>query len=286
MLNLLIKNIMIVKEIWNMAVSVKDLAKWIKEEVEFLTNNEEYVGGWLQLGNGLAATILWEPGYGIEERDDVIQSKDNPDYALNAGILVYNPHDTPDGWHPLSDNEGNVVTETTAFKKSDESDDYSELAKWILKDFEGLKDVDYDKNGVIQEKGEAKEEAKEVEQKEELNKQNKVTESVGDDFYNSEYKDIISKHFDNSWDFEFLDVVANILDRVDDFMDEEEIYDAVDSALIYTEDQWTVLKHYCSPDNADFNEALDELYSDLIAIAGEIVDHYVDIREKGQDDNE
>jgi len=89
---------------------------------------------------------------------------------------------------------------------------------------------------------------------------------------NSQYKEAIAKYFDYSFDFAFLDIVARIIDRVEDFSDTEEIYEAMDSALIYTEDQWRVMMHYQTPSEADFGTACEYLLSDVEAICEHIAE--------------
>ena len=232
------------------AKSVKDLSKWLKDEVEFLKENPDYVGGWNQLGNGLAAVVLWTEGYGDEKRDDVIQSEDDPDWGLEAGIRIYNPSDTPDGWIGLYEN-GDIVTESVSIAPNE---DYDKLAKWLLDIYDKVKDVDYDKDGNIirKEKEEGKEDMKEG-------------------YSESKYKDIIAEYFDYTPDFDFLDVVSNIIDRVDDFNDEEDIWQAIDDGLIYNAKQWIVAIHYCStPSDLVWDDVLMELSNDIQAICSKI----------------
>lgn len=87
---------------------------------------------------------------------------------------------------------------------------------------------------------------------------------------NSKYKDLIGKHFDHTYDFDFLDVVANVLDRVDDFGDEEDIFGAIDSAIIYYDDQWKIIHFYQTPSEANWENAYDDFQSDIFAICAKI----------------
>ena len=41
------------------------------------------------------------------------------------------------------------------------------------------------------------------------------------------------------------------------------LYQALDDELIYTEDQWNIMKYYCSPESADLDEAIDLFMDDL-----------------------
>ena len=91
----------------------------------------------------------------------------------------------------------------------------------------------------------------------------------------SPYKDIIGRHFNYSVDFEFLDIIALILDRIDFEGDlEDEIDVAIDDSLIYIEDQWTVAKFYApSPADLDWDEVLlNGLSVDIHILAEEIIE--------------
>ena len=334
--------------------SVKELAKWLKEEVEFLKANQDYVGGWFELGNGLGATVLWEQGWGDEKRDDIIQADDNPDWGLCAGVMVINYDDTPDGWFMPWDSEtGDIICETTGIIPDE---DYEQLAKWLLEDFDRVKDCDIAKNGEtkcvkepeVEPEVEAPVEEESLKEEHDSNPLNaigywanevkfqldeyyhdkisdKSTEDINDmaeriankilnddyiwenvnesidwyieeelglnegkskkpckesketkplkeskEFNTSPYHDTIAEYFDYDSDFEFLDVVASILGRVDDFEDDEDIYQAIDDELIYYYDQWRVLEHYCTPQDANWEVAFESLVSDVFSICSQI----------------
>ena len=89
--------------------------------------------------------------------------------------------------------------------------------------------------------------------------------------YDSPYQDLIGEHFGYSGDFDFLDVVADVLDRIDDFSDDDDIYSAVDDGLTYTDDQWKILKHYCdSPADADWDAAFESFLGDIRELSEKI----------------
>lgn len=244
-----------------MAKSVKDLAKWLKDEVEFLKENQDYAGGWLQLGNGLAAVVCWEEGWGEEKRDDCIQSDENPDYALVAGIKIYNPHDTPDFWTMLSLDNGDIATETTGILPEE---NYEDLAKWILDSYENLKEVDYDEDGVIM---------SEKETIDEQEKSNLTKETIKEGVHESPYRRIIAEHFDYTGNFDFLDIVSNIINRIEDFSNDEDIWNAIDLELIYTFQEWEIAMYYCSsPRDCDWQNVIESLYSDIYSICNKIME--------------
>ena len=88
----------------------------------------------------------------------------------------------------------------------------------------------------------------------------------------SSYKTIIAAYFDYSWDFEFLDLVADTLERVGDFSNEEQVFEAAYDATIYYKDQWTILQHYCTPEKANWEKAFNEFADDIACLAARIAD--------------
>lgn len=92
----------------------------------------------------------------------------------------------------------------------------------------------------------------------------------------SKYKALIGEHFDHSFDFEFLDIVATILDRIDFDLKEDlddEIDVAISDSLIYDEDQWTVAKFYVSsPADLDWDDVLNDLSNDIHELAEKITE--------------
>ena len=64
-----------------------------------------------------------------------------------------------------------------------------------------------------------------------------------------------------------LGLAEDILTRYIDMDDEDEydrLYQAMDEGLIYTADQLEMIKYYCTPANADFNNAWDDFAGDLM----------------------
>lgn len=82
----------------------------------------------------------------------------------------------------------------------------------------------------------------------------------------------VGKHFDYSLEENFQDVVEGIVSRTLDTYEgnEDELYEAIfgaiDDGLIYTKDQWTVLEHYYTPSEANFQEAIEQLENDVYEI--------------------
>lgn len=70
------------------------------------------------------------------------------------------------------------------------------------------------------------------------------------------------------WDKFNLKVCAiaeSIFERMEE-PTEEELQQAMDDELIYDEDLWEIMKYYQRPSEANFNEAMDEFYNDLLDI--------------------
>ena len=257
-----------------MELDKKEVAQWLKDDVETLKANQDYVGAWHLLDNGLALTVLWEPGWGDEKRDDVIQAEDNLDYGLCAGIMIYNKFDTPDGWNsPFDAETGEIICETTGILPEE---DYEHLAEVMIEDYNRIKDADISNDGAVKMPKEEVKIEKEVEVEESCKTELKEEENLKP-LQKSSYKDLIGEHFNHTWDFEFLDIVASTLDRIDfdDVEDDldEKVWRACDDAMIYTADQWTVLEFYAnSPQEANWEDAYLDFESDIMAIAEKIAE--------------
>ena len=104
---------------------------------------------------------------------------------------------------------------------------------------------------------------------------NSLNEDEKHEFQTSEFHDEIAAYFDYTADFTFLDVVATIIDSIDfDEVTEEnadEIADEeIDNDLIYTVDQWTIIEHYCDPQSASYDSALEEFEGDICGLVEQI----------------
>lgn len=99
-------------------------------------------------------------------------------------------------------------------------------------------------------------------------KEGKLKESA--ELSNSPYRKLIGEYFNFSTDFDFLDIVASILDRVENFEDDEDINQAINDELIFTAEQWTTIMHYCTPQDANFYDAFDNLTYDIYSLCSKI----------------
>ena len=84
----------------------------------------------------------------------------------------------------------------------------------------------------------------------------------------------VLRYFERATD-EFFDLADDIIDRIDedDFINGdsyEAVWEAIDNGVIYYDDQWEILKHYCNPTDADWDYAIEEFANDIADIAQEI----------------
>lgn len=83
-------------------------------------------------------------------------------------------------------------------------------------------------------------------------------------------EETISK-LDKIMSYEALSVAENVIERVENFEDENsELFDkicwAVDDELIYTEDQWDIIKNYIGPSSIgsiSFNDIINQFIEDI-----------------------
>lgn len=70
--------------------------------------------------------------------------------------------------------------------------------------------------------------------------------------------------------YELYELIDNILSRVDNPNDDEDILQAIDDELIYYDDQWLVIKEYCFPQEANWNNSIDQFIQDIFSISATI----------------
>ena len=128
----------------------KEIAKWIEESVKELIASQQGCGT-LKLDDHLAICTGWSAGYGDEERDDVIQAKDDRDYAINAGIKVWTSDYLRTDFDfinfPYKEN-GDIYDDSISLSKNE---DFDWLANVLITDYEALEGLEIDKDGLIKE---------------------------------------------------------------------------------------------------------------------------------------
>ena len=74
------------------------------------------------------------------------------------------------------------------------------------------------------------------------------------------------------WDkfnLKVCEIAEAIIERMEEVSKDEiedELQYAMDLELIYTEDQWAIMAYYQTPQEANFDEAMEEFYDDLLEI--------------------
>lgn len=118
----------------------RDLSKWLKETVDWLIDNQEGCGTFV-LDDHLAICVGWSGGYEDEPDESLIQSVGDLTFAINAAIKVW----TSDSMRTDLDYinapyypNGEVADISVSIS---EDEDYDELAKYFLKEYEGFKSV-------------------------------------------------------------------------------------------------------------------------------------------------
>ena len=221
----------------------EQIVKFLKDAVEWL-KDEDMGCTTLKLDDRLAICVGWLPGYGKEHRDDAIQSKEEPDYAINAGIKVWTSDDMRTDYEFINApyyKNGEVWMSDVSISPDD---DYDEIADYLIKEYEGMKDLNIAEDGEILE-----DEKKEESCKKELNET-----------------------------FDGEDVIDDLVDRAQSMYDDGDYGDiddcirqAIDDGLIYTKDVYSLLEHYGSIDTGDIIMSYyDDLYNDIY---GRIEEH-------------
>lgn len=254
---------------------IKEITKFIGESVDALLN-ESATNCRLKLDNRLAIFVGWSEGYGDEIRDDVIQLPDEPDWGINVGIKVWTSDDMWTDFDYINFpyyEDGDVLDMSISIDNSDKENGYKIIAKDLLQWYNEVKDLDIEEDGrIVGGEVEIDNEPEEVEVETNVEVEESCGEKqeVKESFSNCEYKDIIGEYFNYSVEFDFLDVVCETIERIDDFNNEEDIYEAIDSSLIYYSDRWSVLEYYCTPSEANWDNAYEEFVNDIYAICSRI----------------
>lgn len=250
-----------------MEFDVKEIAKWIEQSVKDMQETD-WSGCWYKLDNGLGICIYWCDGWGDEPRDDVIQDKEHPDYGLVCGIKLIDENDQSGGgpyfWKfPYFEN-GEVATEDTGILPNE---NFEELAKQMLADFNSVKDLEIDEDGLIH-KGEpapeSSEEGEEIPAEEGCKKPTK--KSLKEDIHGG-------------------DVIDDLVDRAQSMLNdrgygdaEDCVRQAIDDGLIYTADVLALLEYYGSIDDSTI---IESYYEDLFS---EVLDRLEEPEEEEEED--
>ena len=127
----------------------KDIIKFVKQSVEWLQKEQQGCCHY-KLDDHLAICVGWSAGYGKKLRDDIIQSKDDPDYGINVGIKVSTSDATmltDFDWinFPYYD-DGEVLDMSLEIAPNE---NYKHIADSLLKWYNEIKNISLDNNGKI-----------------------------------------------------------------------------------------------------------------------------------------
>ena len=106
-------------------------------------------------------------------------------------------------------------------------------------------------------------------------------------------KDAISEQFDNTFNFDFLELVAEVISRLEVEKDKGEIVKdscnfthyrnlkelilaEMDNCFTYDWQQWEMMKYYQSPENANLSEALNKMANDIIGVINLYIENVKD----------
>lgn len=130
--------------------TMDNVAKWLEESKNWLIDNQSGCCT-LKLDDRLAICVGWSAGYGDEPREDVIQAKDEPDYAINAGIKVWTSDDLRTDFEfinfPYKEN-GDIYDDEISLSKDE---DFDWLANALITDYEVLEGLEISKDGLVKE---------------------------------------------------------------------------------------------------------------------------------------
>lgn len=125
-----------------------EIAKFIEESVKWL--QEEQQGCCRhKLDDHLAVYVGWSAGYGQDQRNDVIQAKDDPDWGINVGIKVWTSDymQTDFDWLNFPYYESGDVLDMSLSVAP--NDNYESLAEDILRWYNEAKDLELNDDGKI-----------------------------------------------------------------------------------------------------------------------------------------
>ena len=133
-----------------MEFTMDNIAKWLKESTDWLIDNQQGCCT-LKLDDRLAICVGWSNGFDDEPREDLIQAKDNLDYAVVAGVKVWTSDDMRTDFDFINFpfcKGGDVYDDTYTIAKDE---DFDWLANALITDYEVLEGLEIDKDGEVKE---------------------------------------------------------------------------------------------------------------------------------------
>ena len=100
---------------------------------------------------------------------------------------------------------------------------------------------------------------------------------MGAEFMRGNVYPEVRNYFDYDSDWAFLGLICDIIDEIDEVKwrknKRDAVYTTIEnifSSVRYYDDLWAVIKHYCTPFNANLDNAIEMLVSDVIKVATKI----------------
>lgn len=128
----------------------KEIATWIENSVKELIASQQGCGTF-KLDDHLAICTGWSAGYGEEKRNDVIQAKDVPDFAICVGLKVWTSDDLRTDYDYINFayyEDGECADYSISISPNE---DYEKLTKWLLDCYGNLEAFVIRDDGLIEE---------------------------------------------------------------------------------------------------------------------------------------
>lgn len=128
-------------------MNIKELAKWLKKEVEFLKENPDYMGSFKKLDDYFAVVLQWEEGYDKEKDDTVIQNPNDMSWALNASVKIWESGSSIEDWlYPYLQDSDEMLAESISISPDE---NYESLAEYLLETYRGFEGHTPNDNGSV-----------------------------------------------------------------------------------------------------------------------------------------
>lgn len=128
----------------------KEIAEWIEKSVKELIVSQQGCGTF-KLDDHLAICTGWSAGYGEEKRDDVIQAKDDLDFAICVGLKVWTSDNLRTDFDCINFayyEDGECADYSVSISPNE---DYETLAQWLLDCYGNLEAFVIGDDGLIEE---------------------------------------------------------------------------------------------------------------------------------------
>ena len=265
-----------------MNVTKEEIKQFIKDAIEWLVDQDQGCAT-LKIDDRLAICVGWLDGYDANDVD-LIHSKEDPTWGLNAGLKVYTSDDMRTDYefinNPYYDN-GEVVETDVSLKPNADLD---ELADYFIKEYSKLENLDIEEDGRIIEHSEDEFDDAYEPMKDEVEVKQETEVEETDESCKQESCE--NKEVKESWEGE--SIIDDLIERAQSMYDSGDYGDDVDACvsqaigdgLIYSDDILELAKHYGTlPDDDDLiSEFYDELSSDVY--------NGVEVHEESDEDEE